>query len=49
LFSEKLFRAQLCYFDDIDYSEPIEFFHHPLPDKEIKEFLTDKASDLFGG
>lgn len=48
LFSEKLFRAQLSYFDDIDYTEPVEFLVSPIPDDEIKNFLIDKATDLFG-
>ena len=48
LFSEKLFRAQLCYFDDIDYTEPVEFLVAPIPDDEIKNFLIDKATDLYG-
>lgn len=47
LFSEKLFRALICYFDDIDYSEPIEFLLPPPPDDEIKNFLIDKATDIF--
>lgn len=47
LFSEKLFRAQLCYFDDIDYAEPVDFIGTPVPAPEIKDFLTTKATDLF--
>jgi hypothetical protein len=47
LFSEKLFRAQLSYFDDIDFTEPIEFIGPSITESEIKEFLTDKAIDLF--
>ncbi|MFA5010609.1 MAG: nucleotidyl transferase AbiEii/AbiGii toxin family protein [Ignavibacteria bacterium] len=47
LFSEKLYRAQICYFDDIDYSEPVEFLKQPVPDHEIKDFLIDKATDIF--
>ena len=47
LFSEKLFRAQLSYFDDIDYSESVEFLVQPVPDKEIKDYLTDIATDIF--
>lgn len=47
LFSEKLFRAQLSYFEDIDYSEPVEFLVKPVPDKEIKDFLTNIAIDIF--
>jgi hypothetical protein len=46
LFSEKLFRAQLSYFDDIDYSEPIEYVIPSVPEKEIKEFLTEKAIEI---
>lgn len=47
LFSEKLFRAQLSYFDDIDYTEQVEFLVQPIPDNEIKDFLTDIATDIF--
>ncbi|HAQ21347.1 MAG TPA: hypothetical protein DCR40_19270 [Prolixibacteraceae bacterium] len=48
LFSEKLFRAQLSYFDDIDYSEPVEFLGPVISNEEIRSFLTDKATDIFG-
>ena len=47
LFSEKLFRAQLSYFADVNYSESIEYLGTPVPEKEIKEFLTEKAIDLY--
>ena len=46
LFSEKLFRAQLSYFDDINYSEPIEYLSTPVPEDEIRNFLIDKAIDI---
>jgi hypothetical protein len=46
-FSEKLFREQLSFHKDIDYSEPIEFLVPPVPDDEIKAFLIDKATDIF--
>ncbi|MCF8367425.1 MAG: nucleotidyl transferase AbiEii/AbiGii toxin family protein [Bacteroidales bacterium] len=46
LFSEKLFRAQICYFNDIDYSESIEFLDKKASDNEIKEFLTNIALDI---
>lgn len=49
LFSEKLFRAQLSYFDDIDYSEPVEFLVQPVQYDEIKAFLIDKATDIWNG
>jgi hypothetical protein len=45
LFSEKLFRAQLSYFDDINYSDPV--IGPSIAESEIKEFLIDMAIDLF--
>jgi hypothetical protein len=47
LFSEKLFRAQLSYFEDIDYSEPVEFLVLPVSEDEIKNFLIEKSVDIF--
>lgn len=46
LFSEKLFRAQISYFEDIDFSEPVEFLGDPVPEAAIKAFLTEKAIDF---
>lgn len=46
LFSPKLFRAQLSYFEDINYMESIEFLVSAPSGNEIKDFLTDKALDL---
>jgi len=46
LFSEKQFRAQLCYFDDVDYAEPVEYLVQPVTEEIIKSFLTDKAIDF---
>jgi len=46
LFSEKMFRSQLCYFDDIDYSETIDFIGDPVPAATIKSFLTDQATGI---
>jgi hypothetical protein len=40
LFSEKLFRAQLSYFDDIDYSEEVEYIVPEVPKDEIQTWLT---------
>ena len=41
LFSEKLFRSQLCYFDDVDYSEAVDFIIPNPPDEStIKKELT---------
>ncbi len=49
LYSEKLFRAQLCYFDDIDYSEPVEFMRDDIPSAEIKAYLTEASINLGQG
>ncbi|MDO9510187.1 MAG: nucleotidyl transferase AbiEii/AbiGii toxin family protein [Bacteroidales bacterium] len=46
LFSEKLFRAQLSYFEDIDFSEPVEFICEPVPENIIKDYLTEVAIDF---
>ena len=46
MFSEKLFRAQLSFFKDIDYSEPIDYLVSPVPEEEIKEFLINVATDI---
>jgi hypothetical protein len=46
LFSEKLFRAQLAYFEDIDYSESIDYRVPGVPVEEIKNFLVDKATEI---
>jgi hypothetical protein len=45
-FSEKLFREQLAFHKDIDNSEQIEFLVQEVSEKQIKEFLIDKATDL---
>jgi hypothetical protein len=47
LFSEKLFREQLAFHKDIDYTEPVMFILKPVSDDEIKNFLIEKAIDLF--
>ena len=42
LFSEKLFRAQLSYFDDVDYTEQVEYLiPNPPTEAEIKARLTE--------
>ena len=46
LFSEKLFRAQLSYFDDIDYREEVEYLVKQPSETEIKEFLTEVALEV---
>ena len=46
LFSAKLFRAQLSYFEYINVSEPVEFLVPEPSESEIKQFLIDKALDI---
>ncbi|MBN2698977.1 MAG: nucleotidyl transferase AbiEii/AbiGii toxin family protein [Bacteroidales bacterium] len=46
LFSEKLFREQLAFHKDIDYSEAVEYTSESPSDEEIKKFLIHKATDL---
>lgn len=42
LFSEKMFRAQLSYFDDVDYTEQVDYIiSNPPTDDEIKNRLTE--------
>lgn len=44
LFSEKMFRSQLCYFDDVDYTEAVDWLiPNPPTDDEIKQTLTEIA------
>ena len=43
LFSEKLFRAQLSYFEDVDYSEEIEYIVPEVPEDEIRAWLTEAS------
>ncbi|MEI7677339.1 MAG: nucleotidyl transferase AbiEii/AbiGii toxin family protein [Bacteroidales bacterium] len=45
-FSEKLFRQQLAFHKDIDYSEPVEFLVEPVYDDVIKSFLLDAATNI---
>jgi len=48
LFSEKQFRAQLAYFDDINYSEEVEYMiPNPPSEEEVKEGLIEIATDIF--
>jgi hypothetical protein len=46
LFSEKLFRAQISYFDDIDFSETVEYLGDAVPENDVKNYLTDVAFDF---
>jgi hypothetical protein len=46
-YNEKLFREQLCYFEDIDYSEKVDFIDPLVSEDKIKKFLTDVAITSF--
>lgn len=46
LFSDKLFRSQLSYFDDIDYTEEVDYLVNAPSDAEVKSFLIDLATTL---
>ena len=47
MFSDKMFRTQLSYFDDIDYLEEIEYVIPEIPSETIKTYLQDKATEIF--
>jgi len=46
-FNEKLFREQLCFFDDIDYSEKVEYIGDEINEEEIRKFLVNIAITQF--
>jgi len=46
LFSEKLFRQQLSYFQDIDSSEKVDFISKDIPDQQIQDFLIDISTNI---
>ena len=43
-FSKKLFRQQICFFSDIDYSEQPEYLVEPVLASEIRNFLINIAT-----
>jgi len=45
-FNERLFREQLCYFEDIDFSETIDFVNAPVSNETIKEFLKKVCVEI---
>ena len=48
MFSAKLFRQQLCYFNDIDYTEEVEFMDgFSVSEDEVKNFLIEIATTPF--
>jgi hypothetical protein len=43
MFSTKIFKQQLCYFADIDYSEEVTYCGMSVEEDEIKTALTNIA------
>ena len=49
LFSAKLFRQQLCYFDDVDYAEEVAFMAgYEVSEEDVKAYLTNIATQPLG-
>jgi len=49
MYTEKLFREQLAFHKDINYSEEIEYIiPNPPTSEEVKEELIRSATDIFG-
>jgi len=46
LFSPKLFRAQISYFQDINYIKPVDYLVSGPSEDEIRQFLIEKALDI---
>lgn len=45
-FNARIFREQLCYFEDIDYSEDVEYTGAAPPRDEIRRFLEKVATAI---
>jgi hypothetical protein len=45
-FNEKIFRQQLSYYDDVDYSEEVRYLTEPIPQDEICRYLTWVATKI---
>lgn len=47
LFSDKLFRSQLSYFEDVDYTEEVDFLVAlPPTEEEIKRYLIEVSTAI---
>ena len=46
-FNQKLFREQLCFFDDIDFSEKVDYMGKEIKEEEIRKVLMDIATTKF--
>ena len=45
--SGKIIRQQLCYFEDIDFSETIEYMGKGIDERTIKAYLREVATSAF--
>lgn len=45
-FSGKLFREQLCYFEDVDYTESVDYLVTPVPDECVRDGLIDLSTRI---
>lgn len=45
-FNERLFREQLCYFEDIDFSEDVEYIREAIGIETIKKFLVLVSTEI---
>ena len=45
MFSAKLFKQQLCYFNDMDYSEEVTYCQDEVSDETIKTYLVKIATN----
>ena len=47
LFSSKMFRIQLSYFDDVDYTEEVDYLiPNPPTDDQIKQYLVNISTSV---
>jgi hypothetical protein len=46
MFNDKLLREQLAYFDDIDYTEKIDYVTQEVPETTIKEALIEFSLEI---
>lgn len=45
-FNAKLFLEQLCYYNDLDMTEQVDFMHEAALDQTIRQWLTLQAMDV---
>jgi len=47
-FNRKLFKVQLAYFKDVDYSEEVEFMKgYAVKENDVKNYLTEISTQKF--